>query len=198
MHILLLVLAVLGAIAFWWFRLRNIAAAGSDIIDQVAKVRGAVRRYNFQKQAETSVISNIQDPAIAATVFLFSLANQKVAFLDDAKLKIAELVSEIVDPQDLYDVVGFSEWVANSVPSPDDPIYRFKALWLDRLNSSEREEFLNMAHSVASVGSWPSPAQALTLTSLTRALGWCGGRASDPDRRPTPLTFRPALPLIPL
>ena len=61
----ILVMAIGGA-AVWYWRLKMMREAGSEIIDSVERMRGAYKRGKFRKQAAVAPLASIADPAIAA------------------------------------------------------------------------------------------------------------------------------------
>ena len=68
MHILLAVLGVLGVAAFWWYRVKYVGQAAGELVDAAERARGAFRRRQFRKKADTATIDAIDDPRTAATV----------------------------------------------------------------------------------------------------------------------------------
>ena len=88
MHILLAILGVLGAGAFWYFRLKSMGQAASEIADTAGRVRGAYNRRQFRKKVEASTIDAIDDPRVAATVFLVAIASADGRMSDHAEATI--------------------------------------------------------------------------------------------------------------
>src|SRR5687768_13897168 len=70
-------LMVAAGAAVWWWRMKNLREAGSEIIDSVERMRGAYKRRQFRNKAEASLLASIQNPAIAAAVFFLALAREK-------------------------------------------------------------------------------------------------------------------------
>lgn len=74
MHIVLAVLGILGGGLFWWYRMKVLGEAASELIDSAGRARGYFRRRKIRKMAEHSPLTAIEDPVLAAaTVILRSL-----------------------------------------------------------------------------------------------------------------------------
>lgn len=163
-------LMVAAGAAVWWWRLKAVKEAGSEIIDSVERMRGAFNRRQFRKKAEAAPLTSIQNPAIAAVVFLLTLANEKPMQKDMAKEIIRERMKDIIDAKDMDEVLIFADWTANSVVNIDDPLRRFRDLWLNALDDGERRQLISMAEDIADVGGERTVQQADVLQKLKRAL----------------------------
>jgi len=165
----ILVMAIGGA-AVWYWRLKMVREAGSEIIDSVERMRGAYKRRQFRKQAEVAPLASIADPAIAAVAFFFCLAKEKPMYLDGAKDVIRNRMNGIIRPADMDEVLVFGEWASKNVTSPEDPIRRFRDLWMKALDMSERQQLIGMAEEVAEVGGERTKEQEHALQTLRRTL----------------------------
>ena len=74
MHILGLMIAVLAGAAFWYYRMRMIGRAGSEVIDHAGRLRGQLRRNAMRRKVEESPVMAIDDPVVAAASLLCMLA----------------------------------------------------------------------------------------------------------------------------
>ena len=165
----ILVMAIGGA-AVWYWRLKAMREAGSEIIDSVERMRGAYKRRQFRKKAEVSPIASIGDPAIAAVAFLMCLAKEKPIHAEGAKDVIRNRMKGIIRPDDMDEVVLFGEWAAKNVVNPEDPIRRFRDLWAKTLDHDERRQLIGIAEEVAEVGGERTKEQEFALQSLRRTL----------------------------
>jgi hypothetical protein len=165
-----LLLMVAAGAAVWWWRLKMVKEAGSEIIDSVERLRGAYKRRQFRKAAEAAPLTSIRNPAIAAVVFCLSLAREKPLQMEEAKTVLRHRMRDIIDAKDMDEVMIFSEWTANSVVNTDDPLRRFRDMWLGALDERERRELVDIADAVASIGGEPTLIQADTLQKLKRAM----------------------------
>lgn len=165
----ILVMAIGGA-AVWYWRLKMVREAGSEIIDSVERMRGAYKRRQFRKKAEAAPLTAIADPAIAAVAFFFCLANEKPMYLNAAKDVIRNRMAGIVKPGDMDEVLVFAEWAAKNVNSPEDSIRRFRELWMKSLDMHERQQLIGIAEEVAEAGGERTNEQEHALQTLRRTL----------------------------
>ena len=57
MHILLAVLGIMGAAAFWWYRIKYMSEAAGEVADTVGRVRGKMRRDKLRKKAAVAPVA---------------------------------------------------------------------------------------------------------------------------------------------
>lgn len=165
-----LLLAVAAGAAVWWWRLKMLKDAGSEVIDSVERMRGAYNRRQFRKAAEAAPLTSIQDPAIAAVVFFICLADDKPAQRSEALGLIRDRMKGIIAEKDIEEVIVFADWTAKNVINVEDPVRRFRDLWLQHLDIDERGELISIARAVSSLGGEPTQAQEKALQMLKRAL----------------------------
>lgn len=165
----ILVMAIGGA-AVWYWRLKMAREAGNELIDAAERMRGAYKRRAFRKKAEVAPIASIKDPAIAAVAFFMCLANEKPMHLAAVKDVIRERMKNIIRPADMEEVIVFGEWAAKNVVNPEDPIRRFRDLWMGALDFDERRQLIDIAEDVAQVGGDKTSEQELALQALRRTL----------------------------
>jgi len=165
----ILVMAIGGA-AVWYWRFKTMREAGSEIIDSVERMRGAYKRGKFRKQAAVAPLASIADPAIAAVAFFFCLAKEKPMYFDAAKDVVRDRMHGIIRPGDMEEVLVFGEWASKNAISPEDPIRRFRDLWLQALDMQERQQLIGIAEDVAAVGGEKTKEQENALQVLRRTL----------------------------
>lgn len=165
----ILVVALSGAVVWYW-RLKMAREAGNEIIDSVERMRGAYKRKKFRKQAEVAPLASIADPAIAAVAFFFCLAKEKPMYVDAAKDVVRNRMKGIIRPGDMEEMLVFGEWASKNVTSPEDPIRRFRPLWIEALDMQERQQLIGIAEDVAAVGGERTTEQEHALQTLRRGL----------------------------
>jgi uncharacterized tellurite resistance protein B-like protein len=170
MHIVAIVVAIAGGLAVWYWRIKMIGEAGRDAADLAGRVRGAYRMRSFRKKSEGAALNTIDDPAVAATVFLFALAGEAPDTRHLSEPKIRAEISAIVGASELDEAIAYGEWAARDVVDPKDLVRRFKTLWRERLTASERNDLIEMAEAIAEAGGSAAPSQVLTLDALKTAL----------------------------
>ena len=89
---------------------------------------------------------------------------------DLAKEVIRERMKDIIAAKDMDEVLIFAGWTAKSVINLDDPIRRFRDLWLNALDQSERRQLIDIGEQVAEIGGEPTPQQTDALQKLKRAM----------------------------
>jgi hypothetical protein len=170
MAILGILAMAIGGAAVWYWRLKMMREAGSEIIDSVERMRGAYKRKQFRKKAEAAPLASIGDPAIAAVAFFLCLAKEKPMHVDAAKEVIRNRMKGIIRPGDMDEVIVFGEWAAKNVINPEDPIRRFRDMWMNALDMTERRHLIGMAEEVAEVGGPRTMEQEHALQTLRRTL----------------------------
>ncbi|MFD0916822.1 hypothetical protein ACFQ14_10420 [Pseudahrensia aquimaris] len=73
MHILGIIVAFLGAAAFWWYRVKIIRDAGSEVIDAAGRMKGKYRRNKIRTANEQSPITAIDDPITSAATLVYMM-----------------------------------------------------------------------------------------------------------------------------
>jgi len=170
MPILGFLLVVAAGAAVWWWRLKAMKEVGSEVIDSVERMRGAYKRRQFRKQAESAPLASIKDPAIAAVTFFLCLANEKPAHKDIARDLIKTRMKGIIEDKDIEEVMVFADWTAKGVISAEDPVRRFRDIWLTHLNAEERQELIGIAEDVCKIGGDTTLEQANAIQALKRTL----------------------------
>lgn len=160
----------IGGAAVWYWRFKMMREAGSEIIDSVERMRGAYKRGKFRKQAAVAPLASIADPAIAAVAFFFCLAKEKPMYFDAAKDVVRDRMRGIIRPGDMEEVLVFGEWASKNAIRPEDPIRRFRDLWLQALDMQERQQLIGIAEDVAAVGGEKTKEQENALQVLRRTL----------------------------
>ncbi len=171
MHVLGLFLALIVGAGIWYWRFKAVKEMTDDLGDAVGRIRGQFRMAKFRKEAQGSALSSITDPALAAAIFLFVLANEDQASLHLSEPAIRDQLAGIVPSADLDEIIAYARWAAREVPDPRDVVRRFKPLWREKLTREERASLVAMAESVASVGDGVDHYQKLSIASLRMALG---------------------------
>ena len=170
MHILGLLLAIVAGAVFWWWRLRMLNEAGREVVDQVGKVRGKIRRDRFRKAERQSVLAGVENPAHAAIVFISTLASEKPHHLAEAREKVRAMMGAYLPAAEIDEQLIFGEWVAGEVADVTDIANRFRLLWRSNLSEDEAREFVALARSVAETGGAPTQVQARMVQDLERAV----------------------------
>ena len=111
MHILALVLGLLAAAAFWYFRLRTIHKAGSEVIDHLGRARGQMRRNAIRRQVEESPVAAIDDPVVAAASLLCMIAATAHPLTPREEEAVREQLSAITSGEVMDEAIVYGRWV---------------------------------------------------------------------------------------
>ncbi len=171
MHIVAIVVGIIVAAGVWYWRAKAAKEVVDDVGSMVGRVQGRIRMNNFKKKAEGSALASIDDPALAAAVFLYALANEKRDALHLAEPRIREEIGRIVAAADLEEVLSYAQWAARDVADARDVVRRFKPLWRQKLTREERVDLVAMAEAIAELGEPDDHNQKLTLVTLRTAMG---------------------------
>lgn len=171
MHLLALLAAVIGGVAVWYWHFKTIREMGNEVSDVVGRVQGRIRTNNFRKKAEGSPLSSVEDPALAAAIFLHALANEHDEILLLSEPAIRREIGRIVPAADLDEILAYAQWAARDVADPRDVVRRFKSLWRQKLTREERADLISMAEAIIGLSSVEHHNQKLSFITLRTALG---------------------------
>ncbi|TIX38298.1 MAG: hypothetical protein E5V40_19835, partial [Mesorhizobium sp.] len=99
MPFLLAILGVLGAAAFWWYRMKAMNEAAREVADVVGRVQGNIRRKKLRKQAALSPLTAIDNPVVAAATLITAIVSEQGPILPQREAVIREVISGISDGQ---------------------------------------------------------------------------------------------------
>lgn len=172
MPVLGLILAVIGAALFWWWRAQRVRDAAETVIDLAGKAKGAVNRARFRNKAGISVLAGVHDPGVAAATLLYSLMAQKrpVSLSDEDKMDaLLETVCRM-NARDRQEAMAFAAWAAGQVADTNEVVRRFLPLWERTLEPAQHTELLEMALNIAEVGGAPTDGQSASIRRLSEGL----------------------------
>lgn len=150
MHFLVLLVGAVAAAAVWYFRMRGPAAVG-DAVDAAGKVRGAYRRDRFRRQAKASTLAAIDDPGLAASVYLVSLAEAGRGLGAGEEEAIGTWLREVVEYGDPVEALTFAKWAVRDIVDVNEVGRRLLPLWRDRLTKEQKDQLIAAATSVSEI-----------------------------------------------
>lgn len=170
--ILGVIAAVVGAIAFWWWRAQAVKGAADSVIDAAGKAKGMISRARFKHRAGTSVLAGVDTPGMAAATLLYSLMSLRrpVVLADEDKIDGMLEVTCRMSKQERGDAMAFAAWAAGQVPDTNEIVRRFLPLWINTLDASQRKDLVEMALTAAELGGAPTDAQSVAIRRLSEAL----------------------------
>ncbi|WP_018430295.1 hypothetical protein [Hoeflea sp. 108] len=172
MHILIILLGLLGGAAFWWYRIRYLSEAASEVADAVGRVRGSVRRKQLRKQAELSPLATIDDPVVAAATLIIAIVTEGMAIAPDRENVIRSAISEIANVGKADEAVIYGKWAASQIDDANVVIDKLGPFLRDCLNESERHHVLDMIRDVAAAGGSLPPLLDRRVQRLRQKFGF--------------------------
>ena len=172
MHVLAAIIGILAALGVWYWRLQ-LAAKGADaVVDAAGKARGAYNRRKFKAKTEKSVLGDVEDPRVAAAVFLTALGAERGELTEKTEGLIAAMLSDRTHLQGvaLEEAMSFALWASGQIKDSSEVVRRFAPLWRESLNTDEQAELLAMATAVAESDGAPEPHQDALVKRLSASL----------------------------
>jgi len=170
MHIILGILGILGGLAFWWWRLKMLTEATSEITDAAGRAVGKYKRYKFRKKVEDSPLEAVDDRVAAAVVMMYAFAQDAGPDSPNFENAIRHEVTASMGLKDPTEVMVFAKWVAGHVVDPNNVSLRYSKLWNGALTPQERSDFLSMVERVAAAAGSVSASQEAVLAKLGERL----------------------------
>jgi hypothetical protein len=171
MHIVAAFLAVLGAGAYWCYRMRAVGQAHSGVGDAAQRIRGDCRRKLSRNKVESFPIAAVNDPAAAAAAFLISLAASRGGLTPASEAAIKAEIRDVMALPHVDDAFVFARRVADHARDPGDLSLRFSKLWVSQLDPFERGDLYGMASRIAAIDGEPTELQIGCLRALYVRLG---------------------------
>ena len=170
MQFILGFVAILGGAAFWWWRLKMLGEATNEIGDAAGRAIGKYKRYKFRKKMEDSPLESVDDPAAAAVVLMYAIAQEKGPLTPETEAAIRKEIISTMGLSDPTELMVFSKWAAAHVTDPNNVSLRYAKLWCAKLNEAERRDLFAMAERLArSFGA--STSRDANFTRLRERLG---------------------------
>jgi uncharacterized tellurite resistance protein B-like protein len=166
MHIILGILGLLGAAAFWWFRMRDVGRAAGEVVDAAQTIKGAYNRKKFLGKAEGSAITAIDDVPTAALTILTSIALARGLLSPAGRELLQNAAGEIMKLPNVQEALTFSNWAAEQSPDPNNVLVKLAPLLMRSLTTEQKRQFLSMADEIASVDGAPDLVQKDALRRL--------------------------------
>jgi uncharacterized tellurite resistance protein B-like protein len=144
MHIVLAALGLLGAAAFWWYRVKIMSEAANDAVDAIGRVRGSLRRSKLRKQSALSPLTAIDDPVIAAATLITAIVSEDVPLTPQIEKGVRSVIGEIADDKATEQAVIYAKWAASQINDATMTIDKLAPFLRDHLDQNERNDLLEM------------------------------------------------------
>ena len=126
MHIIGILIAVLTALAIWYWRVKMAREAGGEILDAANDVRLAARRLMYKRKHNTHPADSVDDPRLAAAGIAVAVATMDapISQAEIEALKKAAAETFDVSEREALDMVSFGRWVADQCGTNDEAVRR--------------------------------------------------------------------------
>jgi len=145
MALILAIISILATASFWWWKMKAIRDAASDVVDLAGRVKGEYKRKKFRQAAASSPITAINDPIIAAATLLCEIATTDIPNIGaQEQTIIRKQICRITDEKAANEAVIYGAWAVRSVSDISLVILRLGGFLRDRLNPKEKEQLIDM------------------------------------------------------
>jgi hypothetical protein len=173
MHILLGLFAILAAGAFWWWRIKMVGEAASEVHDMAGRAWGKYKRKKFLNKVNDSPLEVIDDPATAAVILMNVIQTEDGHTGPEAEAAIKREVVENMGIADPLEIMTFGKWTAGHATDVNNVILRYGKIWSENLSPKELEGLVDMATRISkgASGDTLSVAQNARIAKLRQRVG---------------------------
>lgn len=145
MHILLAVIGIFAAAAFWWYRLKHMSQAANEVADAVGRVRGNLRRNTLRKKAAIAPVTAIDHPVTAAATVVMAIAAEDRPVSDVLETRVREQIETVADSEkQLDEAIAYAKWASDQVADVQTVIDRTADFLKPLLDVAEKEQLVAM------------------------------------------------------
>jgi uncharacterized tellurite resistance protein B-like protein len=171
MHILLAVLGILGAAAFWWYRMKMMNDAANEAADVIGRVRGDIRRKKIRRQNEISPLTAVNDPVVAAGTLISAMMSDDVALTPEREAALRKEIEAIAQASKLEETIVYAKWAAGQIDDTGVVIDKLGPFLRHRLSEEERHDLLAMIRRTSAAAGPPLPTLEQRMRKLRQKLG---------------------------
>lgn len=170
MHIILGLLAAIGAIGVLLWRINAAADAAKGVAEKAGEARVAYRRWSWRRKLASDPLDLVTDPREAAAVMLVALAQSDGALTERERTAIlaaftGTLRASVADAEEL---LGHARWLAREVRDLDRCFNRMQPILRRGCTSAEIAELVGLLQSVAEVDGKPDAIARDAIARLRR------------------------------
>jgi len=142
------IMAIIGALvtaSIWWMRLKYMRHAATDVIDLAGRARGKYKRKKFRQAAQSSPITTIDDPVIAAATLICEVATTDIPAIGKPEQEVVfQQICQITDQKAAREAVIYGAWAVQTVSDASLVILRLGGLLREQLNTQEKQQLIAM------------------------------------------------------
>lgn len=154
MHIVLGLLALIGAAIFIWYRLRDARQAGGEVLDAADSLRASVRRMMYKARHDGHPADAVEDPRLAASGIAVAVATMDGPISQAEIQKLTALSREIFDvsEREALDIVSFGRWVAGQCNTNAEAVRRLSKIVAREAGPEASGDMVRLITEVATAG----------------------------------------------
>jgi uncharacterized tellurite resistance protein B-like protein len=173
MHIILGILAVLGAIAYFIIRANQVNQASREILETAVDAKALMRSSRWRRKAKTDPVRSVSDPRLAASAMMCAMAQSEGGLTERQQAEILALITRHfqLDGQAAEEMFAQGRWLASDVKELSSFLHRLAPVIADHCAEQERRELAEMLRTVAAVEGAPSDIQEDAIRNLQYRLG---------------------------
>ena len=173
MHIVLGVLAALGAIAFFIIRANHAAQATRELGEAAADAQGFFRRLFWRRQTNVDLVRTNEDPRLAATIMMCAIAKSDSDFTGREGEVIRERMASMLElrGREAEEIFAHARWLTNDMKDLSALLRRASKAIETSCTADEKAELIEMLGTVAGADGAISDIQRDAIERLQRELG---------------------------
>ncbi|MCB1337198.1 MAG: hypothetical protein KDK10_07005 [Maritimibacter sp.] len=171
MPIVLALLGILTAAAFWIYRIRGAAQAAEELADVANDVRLAARRFGFKRRSGQNAIDSIDEPQVAVAAIAVAFLELDELPTRDQQIALGRgLQHELrVSLGDAEELMILGRWLMKECGSAEQAVTRLGRRLYKLDPKASFQPLMGVVKEVASAGAGLSAKQNQALDDLRRA-----------------------------
>ena len=174
MQIILGLLAILAAVAFWLYRAKAAQEQAGEVVDVANDVRLAARRLLYKRKHNTHPADSVEDPRMAAAGIMVAVATMDAPISQGEISAMKRMMGETfeIDEREALDMVSFGRWVADQCGTNDEAVRRLSKVVAQQAGPEAGPDLVRMVEEVATAdGGALGEDETDALDTVRRALG---------------------------
>lgn len=173
MHILLGILGIVGAAAFWIWRINAAAQAARELGDLAGEAANLPRKMRFRSKAKKRGLDVIDDPREAAAVMLLNAARAGGEVSVETKTLIRREMERAFDigPDQSGELLSRAAWHSSGVLEPVDVVRRMTDFLVANVSREALADLATLIARIVSAESGPAHEQKLFLLRYRERAG---------------------------
>lgn len=145
MQILIAIVGIVAAGAFWWYRIRYMGKAAYEGADALGHALGHASR----KKVALGPLTAIDDPFVAATTVMLAIASEDVPISDPLESRLRQKIAPVAASEQKADeAVLYAKWATTQVADVQIVIDKTTLLLNDKLSKHQKEKLVSMVRDV--------------------------------------------------